>query len=815
MMQVKSSSRMCGTIACIILCCVAHGVHAQFTNRYPKVATYRHHIYLEAFEFPFYSNGPVTPVASPDNTRIAFSAFGWIWIYERSTGIATRVTAGRENDFLPAWSPDGEKLAFVRDTGKETLLQVVDLKSEDLSFTVDHPQASELDPYFSPDGNYLYYTSSVDGTFDIWRAHLSTNQKEKLTADTDGMEMRPVPFGADGSFYFISKAEGVVDRIKLYQGNIKEIPTIDEGRILSQLWMDTNSKGDQLALNWSNTLTWDLFLKKAAAGAPKLQLYSDEGYVIYPSWNRAGNSIMFSMADKNLVFSMFEISDKGGKAEKIEIKSWDYKTALTSANIRIVEGSKPTSSRVSIISENGHYIIPQNAVPRFDSQNGDIYFYTDGEMALSAPTERIKIKASHGLFSFTESDWITIAGEDEKISIELKSGWANKNWFSGDHHFHLNYGGPYKMQPDDLVPIMNGEALDFGSPMVANLHFQLKDQEYVDWQHEPFPKLKFGQEVRSHFHGHIGLFGNNELFFPWFWGPLLYETNTYDDRTNDETLIFGRKNGEIGAYVHPIGVNDPLADERAMATIPIGLVADVVNGNLDAFEMACLWSDEIGSSVMYHQFLNLGIPVALTAGTDAFPGYARCMAIGTTRIIVNTNGKTDWGTYLTGIRNGRSVVTNGPMIDLKIDGKLPGEVLNQSKGVTWEMEVFSGSQLDKIELLVNGKVVWESKQPLTSGTKKFAGKLRLPKGGWIAARVHGSSVGWPQMDSYSFAHTSPIWIGAVGSVDPAARRQSAALMLKVLDLAWSRLAATYGTNPVDNQEKYFKSARAKLEEMLR
>lgn len=347
--------------------------------------------------------------------------------------------------------------------------------------------------------------------------------------------------------------------------------------------------------------------------------------------------------------------------------------------------------------------------------------------------------------------------------------------------------------------------------MVANLHFQLKDLEYINWASEEFPKIMFGQEIRSHFHGHIGLFGNNQLYYPWFWGPILYETHTYDDRTNDEVLKYGRSKGEIGAYVHPISEKNPLANKASMSRVPIGLVADVVNENLDALEVACLWSDEIGSSVMYHQFLNLGIPVALTAGTDAFPGYARCMAVGTTRIMVNTGEKNDWNSYLDGIRKSKTVVTNGPMVELSVEGRQPGDVIGQTKGkASWEMEVFSKSRLEKIELLINGKVVWTAHQPLENGSKKFSGKISVPAGGWIAARVYGSDIKWPQMDSYPFAHTGPVWIGSVGSTDLEAKKESAQALLKVLDLSWGRIQATYGSNPVANQEAYFQQAREKL-----
>jgi len=795
-----------------ILLWVPHAIYGQFSNRYPKVKTYRHHIYLEAFEFPFYANGPVSPVASPNGKKIAFSAMGWIWIMEKADGKATRITKGGENDFLPAWSVRGEYLAFVRDTGKETFIQVVSLDGKDFK-KIDHINASELDPYFSPDGNFIYYTSSVDGTFDIWRFNLNTDQKEKITHAEDGLEMRPVPYGANGNFYFISKSQGVIDQIKHFDASSGNISVVDEGRILSQLWTDTNEPGDQLVLNWSNTLTWSLNVKKGALGAPKLELFSDENYVIYPSWDKANSSLLFSMAGKNMVFEMFEIPEKGGSPQKLEVKEWDYGSITKAIQIGVIMDSQPVNARLSVSTDNGHYLIPDGAVPRFDSQNGEVYFYTSGKFDLQVPSGKIRVKASHGLFAHSVSDWMNV-NDEQQIKVEINKAWDKPGWYSGDHHFHMNYGGPFKMRPEDLVPILKAEDLDFATPMAANLHFQLKDQEYMNWEHTSFPKIRFGQEIRSHFHGHIGLFGNNQVYHPWFWGPILYETNTFDDRLNDEALIFGRKNNQIGVYVHPISEKDPLASEAKMSGVPVGLVADVVNGNLDAFEMACLWSDEIGSSVIYHQFLNLGIPLALSAGTDAFPAYARNMAVGATRIWVNTGANPDWNEYLDGIRKGKSLVSNGPIIELNVAGSKPGETIPmKGKRVIWEMEIYAQDKLDKVELIMNGKVVWSSKEVVPAGTKKFSDKLTLPSGGWIAARVSGSGHSWPLMDSYSFAHTSPIWIDRVGSFDTKARSESAELLLKVMDLSWKRIKDAYTDHPTSVQEKSFNQARQRLEEM--
>lgn len=153
--------------------------------------------------------------------------------------------------------------------------------------------------------------------------------------------------------------------------------------------------------------------------------------------------------------------------------------------MRINEDGKKSNARISIVAENGHFLIPTGALPRFDSQNGEIYFYADGEFKLDAPSAKIKIKASHGLFSASESDWISLK-DNSPIEINLTRMWKKQGWYSGDHHFHLNYGGPFKLQPADLVPVLQGEDLDFATPMVANLHFQLKDQEYLSWERKDF-----------------------------------------------------------------------------------------------------------------------------------------------------------------------------------------------------------------------------------------------------------------------------------------------------------------------------------------
>jgi TolB protein len=63
------------------------------------------------------------------------------------------------------------------------------------------------------------------------------------------------------------------------------------------------------------------------------------------------------------------------------------------------------------------------------------------------------------------------------------------------------------------------------------------------------------------------------------------------------------------------------------------------------------------------------------------------------------------------------------------------------------------------------------------------------------------------MDSYSYAHTAPVWIGSVGSTDPIASRAAARDLLRALDVADRRIDASYGNAPIPNLRGHFQKAR--------
>ena len=153
--------------------------NAQWVNRYKKLDDFGHHIYLEQHELPILAHGQTDPAPSPDGSSLAFASQGWIWTLDFKTSVATRLTKGAGVDSRPRWSPDGKQLAYVRDTGSDTSIIVLNLNNK--SETEINSEHIELDPEFSADGQYLFYSSGMSGSLSLYRHHLASGSKIQIT----------------------------------------------------------------------------------------------------------------------------------------------------------------------------------------------------------------------------------------------------------------------------------------------------------------------------------------------------------------------------------------------------------------------------------------------------------------------------------------------------------------------------------------------------------------------------------------------------------------------------------------------------------
>jgi TolB protein len=479
----------------------------------------------------------------------------------------------------------------------------------------------------------------------------------------------------------------------------------------------------------------------------------------------------------------------------------------------------PLPARLAMVDRDGHPVLPEQGQARFDPQNGVIYAYSPGVTTVEVPPGEVRITATHGFAAPAASARHRVsAGETATVDLEIAPLWdpSSEGWYSGDLHFHLDWGGTYRLVPEDLVAIAQAEDLEVITPLAASLDVRIKDLPWWDWKRLGYgpPLIVFGQEVRPHLLGHAGFIGTTSRFWPNYWGPA-YPIYRFADIPKSDVHAHAHRQGGVSVYVHPVSIEDPFPEGADPTGIPLELVPDAVLGDLDALEVVCLWSDAIGTSEVWYRLLNLGANVVPTGGSDALVDWYRSMSVGSDRVYAHVEGDLIFESFLEAVRAGRTFVTTGPLMKFTVDEEEPGGVVQGSPGdeIEWALTVWSPAPVETIEVLMNGDIVWRGEGLAEAGQKSRHGRVKAPAGGWIAARVYGGPTIWPVMDGIPFAHSGPIWFHEIGSTDKDATRKAAKDLLRWMDVAENRLNERYGDAPIPRIRKRFTDARKKLEQV--
>jgi imidazolonepropionase-like amidohydrolase len=100
--------------------------------------------------------GAQDPAVSPDGTKIAVSILGKIWLVPAAGGAARQVTTGLGWDTHPAWSSDGQFLAYAHSLPEGTDLAVLNFSTGNTR-TLSHVNFGLGQISFHPAGKDIYY----------------------------------------------------------------------------------------------------------------------------------------------------------------------------------------------------------------------------------------------------------------------------------------------------------------------------------------------------------------------------------------------------------------------------------------------------------------------------------------------------------------------------------------------------------------------------------------------------------------------------------------------------------------------------------
>jgi TolB protein len=192
------------------------------------------------------SNEPIiSPAWSPDGNRIAYVSFEQkkpvVYVQTLSTSQRRVLANFRGSNSAPAWSPDGRRLAVVLTRDGNSQIYIV---PADGGAPVRLTGSSSIDtePNFSPDGQSILFTSDRGGSPQIYRMSATGGPAERMTFD--GSYNVSPRYSPDGkSFVFVQRngnrfsimLQELASRqvIPLTQGGIDESPSFaPNGRMI-------------------------------------------------------------------------------------------------------------------------------------------------------------------------------------------------------------------------------------------------------------------------------------------------------------------------------------------------------------------------------------------------------------------------------------------------------------------------------------------------------------------------------------------------------------------------------------------------------
>ena len=407
-------------------------------------------------------------------------------------------------------------------------------------------------------------------------------------------------------------------------------------------------------------------------------------------------------------------------------------------------------------------------------------FYSPGESSIELPAGMYQLTAYKGCeYRVATHRAVVEAGQTTELFVDL-SRWVNmpaEGWYGSDGHLHIARPiaelNPYISRWMQAEDIHVANLLQWGHSQHFHNAVQYAHGEDGVYQEGNYLLVAGQENPRSNILGHTVILGaRSPVHVPELY--LVYR------------LAFeeAHRQGGLSGYAHFAHRNNA----------PRGIAIDLPHDVVDFIEV--LQFGEAGYSIWY-DVLNLGYRLTPTAGTD-YP----CSRIvpGSERFYTRVEGPLTYKKWLESVAEGRTFVTNGPILHFKVDGKNMGDEvrLDAPREVDIDGSVrFDNSrdQVTTLEVIENGTVIRTF--AATPGASQIRGRFRHPvtASGWLALRASGRKVAefgfTGEGRGASAAHTAAIYVTVKGTPalrDSAIAKAVAARWLERLKALESTLA---------------------------
>ena len=451
--------------------------------------------------------------------------------------------------------------------------------------------------------------------------------------------------------------------------------------------------------------------------------------------------------------------------------------AVGTLKVQVVdEAGRLLPARVHLRDATGRYVLPagqptrQSALYKGTKPVCGDWFYTGGSFSIDVVAGQAQIDIAHGPAFATVHETIDIAaGQTTEKTYRLRRliDPLAMGWYSADEHLH--------QMPD--AALMLAEDLNLAAvPICSEVHLSYRPRQRVtqlpDANHllvTELPAIEW------------------DCFLWNLAGPV--ELRLGDDPWPEEDFATPDRPGGSTDLRTSFLVRAPFLVEQAHAAgaTTIAYMRDppriwyyplyVANGWIDVYGVLenaycriANWGTEAefwqrlvhngtnGNFGVWYRFLNCGYRLPASAGTDNV-GMGVGVWKGYNRVYAKLDGQLTVENWLSALKQGRTFVTNRPLLFVTVDGRQPGAELSVASGRALNVEIHtvSATPISRIDIVYQGRVLKQIDLEPAMEVRRNE-KIVPPHSGWLAVRCLGRGDNPNLSPAFAFAHTSPFYV---------------------------------------------------------
>jgi hypothetical protein len=406
------------------------------------------------------------------------------------------------------------------------------------------------------------------------------------------------------------------------------------------------------------------------------------------------------------------------------------------------ENRKPTAVRVGLYNEEGLLPIPATsavAIRKFNDLTrtfllettaiwphaNRFVFYIDGRYQARVPIGRYSLVAMKGIEYRLLNKTIEVkADKTTKKTFKLSRfiNMPSKGWYSGDVHIHNR-----RNQPSDTQQLLvQTQAEDIH---VANI-LQMGNVAGTY-----FSQDNWGKEHRQSRGSHTLVTGQEDPR-TLILGHSIHLNLERAVRFEDDYLNYHRvfeataEQGGVSGYGH--------ARADASGTVQ-GMTMQAAFGLLDFGEVM---QESTISTDIWFALLNLGYRIAPAAGTD----YPYLDHPGAVRTYIETGKQYNVDAWFSGLEQGQTFVTNGPMLSATMNGRTIGSEVSVKRGgaVSINAKALLNPDigvLDRLDLIKHSEVVASESVQQGASALELQFDAQAQESGWYVLHAVGHRAG--------------------------------------------------------------------------